>query len=119
VQEKTCQPPSTIYVTRGGGEDTGGVPIGVPTKGADVDGGTTISIAPSVPDGGAAQGATTPPNPTAPGAGNSGPTTETVASTSGGGGCSVGAGQGAEGSAWLVLVGLGLFLVRRGRKRTR
>lgn len=117
VQEKTCQPPSTIYVTRGGGEDTGGIPITIPTQGTDVDGGTPISKAPSVPDGGASQGATTPPNPTPPGAGNSEPTTETVASTSGGGGCSVGAGQRAPGSAWLLLVGFGLLVAWRRRAR--
>jgi MYXO-CTERM domain-containing protein len=104
---KTCQrPPTYADGTRGGTEST-------PTKAAG-DGGATVSL--SSPDAGAATGATKPPTPTPPGATNSGPT-ETVASTSGGGGCSVSAGQGAAGSAWLALAALALLVARRGRKR--
>jgi MYXO-CTERM domain-containing protein len=100
---KTCQPPATYTgVTRGDTESK-----------AAGDAGATITL--SSPDAGAATGATKPPTPTPPGATNSGPT-ETVASTSGGG-CSVSAGQGAVGSAWLVLAALALLVARRGRRR--
>jgi Cys-rich repeat protein len=97
---RVCQPPSTHGTTY---------------KGQDLGGSETASIPTRSADAGATQGNTVPPSPTAPVANTPG-TTQTVATTSGGGGCTVAAGELSSAPAWLLFAALGLLLARRGRK---
>jgi hypothetical protein len=98
---RSCQPPSTHGAT---------------CKGQDLGGSETAAMPTRSADAGASQSNTVPPSPTAPVASTPG-TTQTVATTSGGGGCTVGAGDLSSASAWLLFAALGLLLARRGRKR--
>ena len=101
----TCQPPST-HGTRG------------TTEGSD----TTKTAGAPVPtsgDAGTYNGSTTPPSPTVPStpSANNGPgTTQTAASTSGGGGCNVGAGVAS--GPWGFWAGLGLLGMLARRRRS-